>query len=180
MKKYLFIYLYGAIIIGEGILLIYYQESTIETLKFSLGIGLIIGSFLAFTAAFSRRRKQVQFAYHEIHAITMLAYGFYVLFFCRTLEMLTNVTAFLLMFYAFKEIIFCSWLFNLGQKVSYKVLIVRLLLGFLTGVGSITSLYYPQVHGEWIIVCFGVLFVLIGINIILYVPLIPKEETVSV
>jgi uncharacterized membrane protein HdeD (DUF308 family) len=180
MKKNIFIYAYGAIIVGEGILLIYSKDSTLETLKTFLGLGLITGSILAFFAAFSRQPKQVQFAYHESHSITMLTYGFYVLFFCRTLEMLTNVTAFVLMFYAFKEIIFCSLLFNLGQKVAYKVLIIRLLLGLITGIGTIMSLFYQQVHMEWALMYFGVLFVLIGINIMMYVPLIPKEQTASV
>jgi uncharacterized membrane protein HdeD (DUF308 family) len=180
MKKNIFIYAYGAIIVGEGILLIYSKDSTLETLTTFLGLGLITGSILAFFAAFSRQPKQVQFAYHESHAITMLTYGFYVLFFCRTLEMLTNVTAFVLMFYAFKEIIFCSLLFNLGQKVAYKVLIIRLLLGLITGIGTIMSLFYQQVHMEWALMYFGVLFVLIGINIMMYVPLIPKEQTTSV
>jgi uncharacterized membrane protein HdeD (DUF308 family) len=180
MKKNIFIYAYGAIIVGEGVLLIYSKDRTLETLTTFLGLGLITGSILAFFAAFSRQTKQVQFAYHESHAITMLAYGFYVLFFCRTLEMLTNVTAFVLMFYAFKEIIFCSLLFNLGQKVAHKVLIIRLLLGLITGIGTIMSLFYQQVHMEWALMYFGVLFVLIGINIMMYVPLIPKEQTTSV
>jgi hypothetical protein len=175
MNKNLSLYLYGAILMGEGIMLLVSKDSTLETLKFTLGIGLIIGSIFAFLTAFSRERKQVQFAYHEIHAFTMLVYGFYVIFFCKTLETLIDVTAFLLLFYAFKEIIFCNWLFNLGQRVLYKILIIRLMLGLLTGIGTIIALYYQNINIEWTLKGFGILFVLIGINIILYVPLVPKE-----
>lgn len=175
MKKNLPIYLYGAIIIIAGVLLIYAKENSLETLTSSLGIGLVFGSILAFYAAFSRENKQVQFAYHISHAITMLAYGFYVLLFCKTHEMLISVTAFLLMFYAFKEIIFCTWIFNLGLKISFKILIIRLLIGVLTGIGTIVSLYYQNIHTEFIMTGFGLLFVLIGTNVVLYVPLIRKD-----
>lgn len=176
MNKNLPLYLYAAIIIGAGVLLILSKDSTLQTLKFPLGIGLIIGAILAFLTAFSRQRRQVQFAYHEIHALTMLVYGLSVIFFCKTLEMLTTMTSFLLIFYAFSEIIFCNWLFNLGQKVLYKILIIRLLLGLLTGIGTIISLYHPYVNIEWTMTGFGVLFIIIAINIILYVPIIQSKE----
>jgi hypothetical protein len=180
MKKNLPLYLYGTIIIGEGILLILSGDMPLQTLKFSLGIGLIIGAFFAFLTAFSRQRKQVQFAYHEIHALTMLVYGVSILFFCNTLEALTNFTAFLLIFYAFSEIIFCNWLFNLGKKVLYKIVVIRLLLGLLTGIGTFLALSYTHVNIAWTIAGFGVLFILIGANIVLYVPIIQHEEVSTI
>ena len=176
MKKNLLLYLYGAIIIGEGILLILSKDITLQILKFPLGIGLIIGAILAFLTAFSRQRIQAQFAYHEIHALTMLVYGLSVIFFCKTLEMLTDFTAFLLIYYTFSEIIFCSWLSNLGQKVIYKISIIRLSLGLLIGIGTIISVYYSKVNIEWTMMGFGVLFILVGINIILYVPILQSKE----
>lgn len=175
MKKNLPLYLYSTIIIGEGALLALSQDITLETVKFILGIGLIIGSILAFFTAFSRQRRQVQFAYHEVHALTMLVYGTFILFFCKNLENLTNVTAFLLLFYAFKEIIFCNWLFNLGQKVSYQILAIRLFLAILIGLGTITSFYYQDLYLEGTIRGFGGLFIIIGINVLLYVPIIKIE-----
>ena len=177
MKKNLPIYLYGAIIIMEGTMLLLAKESHFETLKLTLGIGLPLGSILAFLTAYSRQRKQVQFAYHEIHAFTMLVYGLYILIFCKTLENLTNVTAILLLFSAFKEIIFCNWLFNLGQKVLFKILIIRLALGLLTGLGTIISLYFQFRNIEWTMRGFGVIFVFIGLNVVLYVPIINREKS---
>lgn len=179
MKKNLSLYLYGAIIMIEGILLILSKNSTLETVKFTLAIGLIIGAILAFFTAFSRQKRQVQFAYHEMHAFTMLVFGIYVLFFCKSLERLTDITGFVLLFYSFKEMIFCNWLFNLGEKMLYKILIVRLLIGLLTGLGTIISLYYQDINIEWTLKGFGILFILIGLNIILYVPLIQKDQTAS-
>lgn len=175
MKKNLPLYLYGTIIMGEGAMLLFSKESHFENLKYTLGIGLTLGSMLAFLTAFSRQRRPVQFAYHEIHAFTMLVYGLYVLIFCKSLENLTNVTAFLLLFSAFKEIIFCNWLFNLGQKVLFKILVFRLILGLLTGLGTFIALYYQYMNIEWTMKGFGVLFILIGLNVVLYVPLIKRE-----
>ena len=175
MKKNLPLYLYGAIIIAEGVFLILSEDSAFQAIKFPLGMGLIIGSIFAFLTAFTRKRSQVQFAYHEIHALTMLVYGLSVLF-CNTLEVLTKLTAFLLVFYGFSELIFCSWLFNLEKKIYYKILLVRVAIALLASIGAVISLSYSYLNIEWTISGFGALFILIGINVILYVPIIQENE----
>lgn len=94
---------------------------------------------VAFVAALTRHRKQVQFAYHEMHALTMLVYGFSVLFFCSSLETFVSFTTFLFIFYTFSEIIFCNWVFNQKQGVVFRIIIIRVLLGFVTGIGTISE-----------------------------------------
>lgn len=136
MKKYLPIYLYGLIIILVGIFLLVSENITFNLVKYGLGISLILVSIFAFITAFSRQRKQVQFAYHEKHALAMSVYGIVVLLFCNSFERLESVTAFLFIFYAFSEIIFCNWLFNLEQKVVFKILAIRALLGLAIGIGT--------------------------------------------
>jgi len=171
MNKFIPIYLYGAIIIMEGVMMSFSKNTSFDVIKFSLGIGMTFGAIVAFMAALSRHRKQVQFAYHEMHALTMIVYGVSILLFCNTLDKLISFTAFLLLFYAFSEIIFCNWLFNLGQKVDYKVLFVRLILGLCVGIGTVVSMniYDSTFEG------FGLLFIMIGINIILYVPIMKEN-----
>lgn len=172
MKKYFPIYLYGAIIILEGIFLQFNEYSTFNIIKLSLGISLTIGAILAFMAAFSQQRKQVQFAYHEMHALAMIVYGISILVFSNTFENLISFTGFLFMFYSFSEIIFCIWLFNLGQKVVYKIIIVRFLLGLATGFGTIAAMYFfsSTLKG------FGILFIMVGINIMFYVPVLKGKD----
>ena len=172
MKKFIPIYLYGAIIILEGFVLSFSKNTSFDMIRFPLGIGLIFGALLAFIAAFSRKRKQVQFAYHEMHAMAMIVYGISILLFCNTIDKLISFTAFILIFYSFSEIIFCNWLFNLGQKVVYKILFVRLILGLGIGIGAAISMYFT----DYTIVGFGILFIMIGINIILYVPIMKGNE----
>jgi uncharacterized membrane protein HdeD (DUF308 family) len=166
MKKYLPIYIYGTLIILEGIFLLfsYYVEFT--AIRYPLGTMVTAAGIFAFLAAFSRERKQVQFAYHEMHAIAMLVYGVSVLGFGDTYEKITSFTAFLLIFYAFSEIIFCNWLFNLKQKVVMNIVISRAVIGLVTGIGTVVAMYPSKFSLE----IFGVLFILVGINIILYIP----------
>lgn len=176
MKKYIPIYLYGSIIILAGIFLFFSENITFNVIKFTLGITLIVGTIFAVITAFSRQRKQVQFAYHEMHALAMLTYGVYVLLLCNSLEELIWVTAFLLFFYAFSEIIFCSWLFNLAQKVLFKIVAIRALVGFTIGVGTVLAMNYTKFNLQ----LFGALFILVGINILFYVPVMKANQSVEI
>ncbi len=166
MKKQLPIYLYGSILIFAGVFLFISENYSFRNIKITLGIALIVGAFLAIITAFTRQSQEVQFSYHELHALTMLVYGISLLVLCNSTENLITFTAFLFIFYALSEIIFCSWLFNLAQKVVFKILVIRVLLGLIIGIGTVVAMNYE----EFSIQLFGVMFILVGINIMLYVP----------
>lgn len=172
MKKHLPIYIYGAIIILEGIFLLFSEYNSFNIIKLTTGITLTVGAIVAFIAAFSRQRKQVQFNYHEMHALAMLVYGISILMFCNTLDNLISVTAFLFIFYSFSEIIFSNWLFNLRQKGVYEIIIVRILLGLTIGVGTIVAINYSKFTLEG----FGILFIMVGVNIMFYTPAVKRKE----
>ncbi len=172
MKKYLPIYAYGAVIMLAGILLLVSGANSFTSNRLILGCLVIFAAAIAFIAAFAPQRKQVQVAYHTLHAIVLLLAGFAILLLHLTPETLTPIIAFLLFFYGFSEIIFCSLLFNLGLKVVLKVLIVRIILGLVICVGTVSAMYYTKLSLE----IYGVLFLLIGINIMLYVPIIKEKE----
>ena len=176
MKKLIPIYLYGAVIILEGIFLFFSQNNDFNFIRITTGITLTIGAILAYYAALTRRRNHVQFVYHEIHALAMLVYGVSVLVFSNTFEKLTSYTSFLFIFYAFSEITFCTWLYNLEQKVVIKIIIVRLVLGLVIGIGTIFAMNALEFQME----SFGVLFVLVGINILLYAPALKEKGETSV
>lgn len=118
-KEYVFIYLYGLVTMLSGVFLFYSEGLDFQTVKLILGISSVVGALFAFLSSLSQPRKHVQFAYHEMHALAMLAYGVAVLFFSQTFETLVSFTSFLMIFYAFSEIIFCVWLFNLLENVHY-------------------------------------------------------------
>lgn len=172
MKKYLPIYTYGALIILSGIFLLFSQNTNFNVGKLTLGIPLTVGAIFAFIAALSRQRKQVQFAYHEMHALTMLVYGISILLFCNTFDKIISFSSFLFIFYAFSEIIFCIWIFNLAQKVVFKIVFVRLLLGLVIGIGTVAAMSFA----EFTLEIFGVLLMMVGINVMLYVPVMKERQ----
>jgi uncharacterized membrane protein HdeD (DUF308 family) len=172
MKNYLPINLYGAIIIFAGAFLLFSDYTTFDVLKLTLGISLTLGAVLSFIGALSNRENKAAFAYHEMHALAMFVYGLSVLFFSKSLETLTSITAFLFIFYSFSEIIFCLRIFDLKSKVLFKIVIVRSLLGLAVGIGTIVAMNLSDVTLKG----FGILFIIVGINIALYVPIIKGKE----
>lgn len=172
MKNHPSIYFYGITIIISGIFLLMSKNVEFETNKLSIGIILTVGAFAAFISAFIRIGKQVQFAYHEIHAITMIVYATCLLLFCSNIEALIYYTNFLFIFYSFSEIIFSSWLFNLGQKVVLKILITRILLGLSVGLGTIVAMHYTT----YTFTIFGSIFIAIGMNVLLYSPVMRESQ----
>ena len=172
MKRYFPVYLYGAIIILGGIFLSISKNLEFNDIRLRLGITLIVAAIPAFVATFSRPRKDVQFAYHEIHALTILVYGICILVFGNSLASIISFTAFLLIFYGASEILFCNWLLNLKQKVFYRILIIRLLLGLAVGFGTVIAMNYE----EFTLEIYGAMFILIGINVILYVPILRENQ----
>lgn len=172
MNKLFTIYIYGAIVILEGILLLLSEFITLKFINLITGIAFIVGAFFAFIAAFSQEKKQVQFVYHSIHTLAMLVFGIAILMYSITIERFIAFTMFLFIFYSVSEIIFCNWLFNLNQKAIYKTIIIRFLLGLIIGFGSIVVMNFSKFRLEG----FGVLFILVGANIVLYAPAMKGKE----
>jgi uncharacterized membrane protein HdeD (DUF308 family) len=174
-QKFMTIYLYGVIIILGGTFLLISKNSSFDTIRLIIGITMSVGAIIAFIAALSRQGRQVQNVYHNMHALAMLVYGASVLLFCNSLETLISYTTFLFFFYLFSEIIFCGWIFNLLQKVAIKIVIVRALLGLAIGIGAVVAMNLSDLSLE----VFGVLFILVGINILLYVPIMKRRRFAS-
>jgi len=62
-KKHLPVYIYVAIIILAGVLLIFSYQNNFNGIKWTLGLIFIIGALFALFSAFARQKKQVQFYY---------------------------------------------------------------------------------------------------------------------
>ena len=175
MNKNIFVYLYGVIVILAGVFLLFSKHFDFNTNKYTLGIALVFGAIIALFTAFSRQRKQVQFAYHEMHALAMFVYGMLVLFFAKTLEELIYLTTFLLMFYSFSEIILSYWLFNLRDTVKLKVLVIRVLLGLVVGIATVVLMNFQAENKIIVMQGYGILFGIIGFNILFYEPIMKKK-----
>ena len=172
MRKKIPLYLYGSLIIFAGIFILMSENSTFMIKKNTLGITLIAGAIFAFLTAYFRQGKHIQFAYHELHALAILVYGLSILLFCNTIEKLISFTAFLFIFYTFSEIVFGLWLFNLAQQVIIKILVIRVVLGLVIGILTIVSMR----DSEYTLLGFGVVFIMIGINVLLYEPVMKSNN----
>lgn len=170
-KSYLPIYLYGSITILEGIFMLFARDTSFNLVVITTAIALIFGAILAFIASLSRNRRPIQFAYHRMHAFAMFIYGVSILIFCDSVEKFTSITAFLFVFYSFSEIIFCAWLYNLKQRIIFQIILVRFLLAIAIGIGTVAALFFHASTFEG----FGAIFIMIGLNIILYVPIMHRN-----
>lgn len=168
MNKSLPIIFYGATAILAGILLLFLNLLSLDTIRFSIGISLTCGAIYAFVSANKSPKQNVRFVYHEIHAIAMMVYGISLMVFGSSLASLIFITAFLFLFYAFTEFIFCLQVFDLRKKFSYRIIITPALTGVLVGVGTILALNFP----DYTIRGFSLIFMLVGVSVLLYKPVI--------
>lgn len=173
MNKHFPIYLYGAILVFLGFFLIFSEQLPFHIIRITLGLSSIVGAVFAFISALARNRQQVAFSYHEMHALAMLVYGISILLFCNTFETIIPFTAFLFLFYAVSELIFSNWLFNLKQKIVFRVLAIRAILGLLIGIGAVVALSVTKLTLQ----LFGTMFILVGINVIMYVQVMKVDLT---
>jgi hypothetical protein len=168
-------YVYGAVVALQGVFLLLADPLLYNSIRGVTGGALILAEILAVFTVYNKQRKEVQSSYHAMHALAMFVYGFTVLFFCDTIEKLAIVSEFLFIFYAFSEIIFCSWLFNMERKITFNILFLRIFIAFGVGAGTIFAMQFSALELKG----FGMLFIAIGINIMLYVPIMRSEAKVQ-
>jgi uncharacterized membrane protein HdeD (DUF308 family) len=172
IKAHVPILSYGAILVIAGVFLLFSKLSSLETINLALGSIFSLAAVPAFIAVFYSPRKSVQLAYHALHAFALIIYGIAMLLFCKNPEQQMYFTAFLLTFYSLSEIIFCSWIFNLAQTALLQIVVVRVLLALFVGVGTVVALNYSIYNMR----IFGLLFMLVGINVMLYLPVMKAKQ----
>lgn len=164
------LFLYGSLIILAGLMLLFLQNASLEWVKYTVAALLIPAALFAFLTAWKRDKQNVQFVYHEMHALSLIVFAFTVLFFCPSFSRFVYFSAALLLFYTFSEITFSIWLFNLKRNINPTILIVRLALGLLVGIGPVILLAHTASTNEVKLMSIGLFFIVIGINILLYKP----------
>jgi hypothetical protein len=176
MPRKLSLFLSGMFIIIPGLLLIVLHPAPFETIRFTLIAALVPATILGILTSIKRYREHVQFVYQEIHTIGLLIYVIAIAAFCYSFENLNKYSIFLFMFYAVSEIIFCSLLFNLKGKVIINSLIIRIALSFIIGIGATIIVSTQEILQTTKLIGFGVVFALMGINALLYQPIMLQER----
>jgi hypothetical protein len=178
MNKKLFLYLQGSLLLLAGIMLVFLQNQPYDSVNSLLLICLIPSAFFGLIAAIKSFRLKIQFFYQEIHTLSLTVFAITLFLFARDFEWLNDITTFFIMFYTFSEITFCNWLFNLPDRIDSKILIVRISLALFCGIGAVVIYSYSAINQNLKLVGFGVIFIAIGINILLFKPVIKNESTV--
>lgn len=174
MKNPTALYLCGIITIISGIGVFLIGAYNVSTLKYFLSISILLAGFLALVTALSLRKKQVPFAYHGIHAFALITYALILMFTASNNEFIIFLTAFLFIFYAVSEIIFCASVFNIQSKVNYQMLMIRISLGLLVGIATAFVMTYTLINMEIQLIVYSIIFILIGVNVLLYKPILSK------
>ena len=154
------------------------EQFSIKEITIIIGILAVTGAFFAFLTALSNPKTRIELAYHEIHAFSMIIYGGYIIFYSSTIDNLIGSSVFLFLFYTFSEIGFCISIFNKGQKVLYKIMVVRLILGLFAGIAGVRVLNFESVYDISAFRVIGIIFIVLGTNILIYVPILKKRETI--
>jgi|UPI00047A274B hypothetical protein len=70
---------------------------------------------------------------------------------------------------------FCNWLFNLENKVQFKILFIRLFLGLTVGIGTVVLMNYFILDKTIVMEGYGILLAAIDFNVLLYVPIMKSK-----
>lgn len=178
LGKKLSLQMQGLLIVTLGILLIVFQTQSIILIR-SLLLGFFVPiSVFGIITTVKRVRKQIEFSYQEIHTITFIIYLVAVAVGAYSFERLNYITDSLFFFFCFAEITFCNILFIMYGRTRLNTLLIRLYLGLFCGVAATVSLTIADLKPDIMLLCYGIVFIHIGISILAFRPVLINEPTV--
>jgi hypothetical protein len=180
MTRFLSVYLYGGLLMITGfVILLFSSHLSLEVNRYIVSILVLISFVLASFASYLSLPHHVQSNYHALHALGLFVYGIAILYYTYNLNDFIYYTSFFLLFYGLAEIIFCFILFNLKLQLKTYTLISRIVLGLFVSIGAVLLQAITEYEPGSIIITSGILFIIIGIQIIMYVPIVKKNTTRS-
>jgi hypothetical protein len=179
MNKKSYLVLQGVFFLLTGFLLILMAGESLQTIKYILLGGLTPSMILGVLTAAKRINKHIEFTYQIIHVFGISCYLLSLIFFCSNFDQLNNYTSIFFMFYAFSEIIFCNYLFNSNEHIKSNILLTRIVIGLICGIGSVVIFSLPDTNQAFKLIGNGIIFSIIGINILIFRPIL-KNETPAI
>ena len=168
MTKYQSLIVYGLLIIMTGLVLLIFEFSSSPTLRFPVAFGILASAVFALVSAIKSKHLQVPFKYHGMHALGLAAFSVSLLLFATDISMLIYITAFFMLFYGITELIFGMQLLMLKASLSIPILILRIIIGFIQGLGSIIILQLSYFEESDALLAAGIGLIIAGISIILF------------
>ena len=178
MTKYQSLTIYGILMVATGIILIALSYNPSQTMQYSVALTMLFSSAFAFWATYQSRNIPSSMKYHGLHAIGMLVYGIAILFFATDIQKFFGITIFFLLYYGIAEIVFGFQLLMMKQTfISPQGIGIRLFMGFFISLGAIIVLATSYVDQNQAILVSGLVFILSGINLILFKSILKKWHT---
>jgi hypothetical protein len=176
MTKYTSLYIYALLLMVSGFVLLGLVESPYKLMTETFFIVILLTAAFAGITSFYCKPYQVPMNYHGMHAIGLLLYGISILMLTEDLEKFYVFTVFYLLYYGIAEIIFGLQMLLQKDKMIFRVVAIRLAIGFFIAL-TVVGLYISS--GKYVnlinaIKMIGVLFILSGINLLFYKDVLKK------
>ena len=169
MTKFQTLTIYAIIIICIGILVISLSFRPSEAIQYFVGFGILVSAIFSGITAYKCKFLNVPYTYHLLHSIGFTIYGIIILFFAISSEKFLHYTSFFLLYYGITEIIFCFQITMLKRdNINFKMMIYRLLIGLLIGVGSFIIIIISTKNQRDGLLTSGIVLVFCGINLLLF------------
>ncbi len=169
MTKFQTLTVYAIIIICIGILVISLSFRPSEAIQYFVGFGILVSAIFSGITAYKCKFLNVPYTYHLLHSIGFTIYGIIILFFAISSEKFLHYTSFFLLYYGITEIIFCFQITMLKRdNINFKMMIYRLLIGLLIGVGSFIIIIISTKNQRDGLLTSGIVLVFCGINLLLF------------
>lgn len=169
MTRFQTLTLYAFVIISIGILVVSLSFRPSQVIQYLVGFGMIFSALFSALTAYKCKYLNVPYTYHLLHSMGFAIYGIVIIFFAISSEKFLHYTSFFLLYYGITEIIFCFQITMLKRdNINFKMMIYRLLIGFLIGVGSFVIIIIATKNQRDGLLTSGIVMVFCGINLLLF------------
>jgi uncharacterized membrane protein HdeD (DUF308 family) len=176
MTKYQTILLSGILLILTGIFLLASPFASSTAIQYAVTIGMIASSAFAWLTTYKSKNIQLPFKYHELHAVSLVAYSIIVLIFATNLAKFLNITTCFFIYYGTAELIFCFQLLNHKGKISIPVILLRSFIALVIYSGALFIINTSLLHPNRALQVAGIMFIISGLNMFLYKTILLKME----
>jgi len=176
MNKYQSLFTYSILILITGISIFVFEFGPSQPIQYAVSMGMLASAFFAFITAYKTKNQQIPSKYHLVHGLGLAAYGLAVLFFSTSIPKFLNISALFLLYYGLTELIFGMQLLMMKDKLSFEILIIRLVLGFIIALGAVLNLGQSYNDQTLALMGTGTVLIICSINLLLFKTVLKKMD----
>ncbi len=177
MNRHQTLTVYGIAMVLTGIIISLLSSNPSRVIQYVVTAGLFLSSIFAFITSYKSRGDDVPLKYHAIQGLGLLAFAIAILVYATTLEKFLNATSYFLLFFGISEIVLSFQLSMIAQKINPQIILFRIIVGFMTAIGSVLILSTALINPDNALLGSGVAFIFGGVSFILFARLLKKLDT---